>query len=152
MGVDARATVQFGFCFILVCLPVSAATCESLASLQLRDATVTAAQVVAAGAFVPPGAAPRPAALALYKSLPAFCRVQGVSHPSPDSHIEFEVWLPVAGWNGKYMGVGNGGSAGSITYTYTPNAHGLADALMEGFAASSTDTGHRGAGDDYSFG
>jgi tannase/feruloyl esterase len=132
--------------------PLRSATCDSLAALHLTNAEITAAEVVAAGSFLPPGAAPRPAALALYKSLPSFCRVQGVAKPSSDSHIEFEVWLPVAGWNGKYMGVGNGGSTGSISYTYTANSHGLVDALAEGFAASSTDTGHRGAGDDYSFG
>jgi Tannase and feruloyl esterase len=148
----ARAIGRFGLCPIFLSLPLGAATCDSLASLKLVDANVTAAQVLPAGSFLPPGPAPRPAALAVYKSLPTFCRVQGVSKPSDDSHIEFEVWLPVAGWNGKYMGIGNGGSAGSITYTYTPNSHGLADALMEGFAASSTDTGHKGPGDDYSFG
>ena len=150
---QATAIVRGGLFVIFLSLPLAAATsCDGLASLKLTDATVTSAAEVAAGAFLPPGPAPRPAALALYKSLPAFCRVQGVSTPTSDSHIEFEVWLPVSGWNGKYMGVGNGGSAGSITYVYTANAHGLADALKEGFAASSTDTGHRGAGDDYSFG
>jgi hypothetical protein len=137
---------------ILIAAPLAASTCDSLAGLKLPHTSITAAQVVAAGAFTPPGPAPRPAALATYQALPAFCRVQGVLQPSGDSHIEFEVWLPVSGWNGEYMGIGNGGSAGSITYTYTANAHGLADALLEGFAASSTDTGHRGAGDDYSFG
>ena len=151
MSSQARPITRFGLC-ILLSLPLGAATCDSLAALQLANTTITAAQSVAAGAFLPSGPAPRPAALALYKSLPAFCRVQGVSQPTSDSHIEFEVWLPAANWNGKYMGIGNGGSAGSITYTYTPNAHGLADALKEGFAAASTDTGHRGAGDDYSFG
>ena len=148
----AKTLARSGLWSILLSLPVGAATCDGLASLKLANASITAADVVAAGSFVPPGRGPNPAALALYKSLPAFCRVQGLAQPSSDSHIEFEVWLPVAGWNGKYMGVGNGGSAGSITYTYTPNAHGLANALMAGFAASSTDTGHRGAGDDYSFG
>ena len=38
--------------------------------------------------------------------------MQGVIQPSIDSHIEFEVWLPASGWNGKYLGVGNGGFAG----------------------------------------
>ena len=151
MSRQIRPITRFALCVILS-LPLSAATCDGLAALKLANTTITAAQVVAAGAFLPSGPAPRPAALALYKSLPAFCRVQGVSQPTSDSHIEFEVWLPAADWNGKYMGIGNGGSAGSITYTYTPNAHGLADALKERFAAASTDTGHRGAGDDYTFG
>jgi feruloyl esterase len=58
--------------------------------------------------------------LAAFKSLPAFCRVQGVIQPSGDSHIEFEVWLPMSGWNRDYMGVDNGGLAGSIIYAARP--------------------------------
>ncbi|MBV8903778.1 MAG: tannase/feruloyl esterase family alpha/beta hydrolase [Acidobacteriia bacterium] len=45
-----------------------------------------------------------------------FCRVEGTIAPSSDSNIEFEVWLPISGWNGKDLGVGNGGFAGSIVY------------------------------------
>jgi hypothetical protein len=111
-----------------------AADCESVASLKLKDATVTAAHSVAAGEFKPPeGPQNGP-----YKSLPAFCRVQAVSKPSADSQIEFEVWLPEAGWNGKYFGIGNGGFAGSIQYSL------MAAALYNGYASSSTDTGHKG--------
>jgi len=94
--------------------------------------------VVAAGAFAPPSG---PKA-AIYKVTPEFCRVQGVLTPTADSHIEFEVWLPSSGWNGKYLGVGNGGFAGSIGYTA------LADAVANGYAASSTDTGHQAGGTD----
>jgi hypothetical protein len=133
-------------CAILIAGPVAAATCESLASLKLANASITGAQVVAAGAFTPPDAQPNGQALATYKALPAFCRVQGVIQPSSDSHIEFEVWLPASGWNGKHLGVGNGGFAGSIAYTVFPaaNTPGLAEALALGYAASSTDTGHKG--------
>ena len=39
--------------------------------------------------------------------LPAFCRVQGVSKPSADSDIRFEVWLPQpAAWNRKFLSTG----------------------------------------------
>src|SRR5262249_56046766 len=41
-------------------------------------------------------------------------------------------------WNGKFHGIGNGGFAGSISYT------GLAGALARGYATASTDTGHGG--------
>jgi hypothetical protein len=113
---------------------VLAADCESLTSLKLPDATVTSANVVAAGAFVPPdGPANGP-----YKTLPQFCRVHAVAKPSSDSQIEFEVWMPVSGWNGKYFGIGNGGFAGSIQYSL------MAAALHNGYASSSTDTGHKG--------
>ncbi len=139
---------RFVLCAILIAVPVAAATCESLASLKLADTDITGARGVAAGAFTPPGAPINgPAA---YKTLPAFCRVQGVIQASSDSHIEFEVWLPASGWNGKYLGVGNGGFAGSITYTAGPtsNTPGLAQALATGYAVSSTDTGHKGGGTD----
>ena len=134
------------FCATLTAAPMFAATCESLASLKLPSTTITTAQTVAAGAFTPPGPALTPVALATYKALPAFCRVQGVIQPSSDSHIEFEVWLPVSGWNGKYFGVGNGGFAGTINYTTHPPD--LAEALTAGYAASSTDSGHKGASTD----
>ena len=100
-------------CFV-ACFAVTgfaASTCDSLTSLKLLATTVTAAHSVEPGAFTPPTGSAAP-----YKSLPAFCRVQGVIAPSPDSHIEFEVWLPVSGWNGSYLGAGNGGFAGSISY------------------------------------
>ena len=117
----------------LACSAVAAATCESLAELKLPNTTITLAQSVAAGAFAPSGSAAAP-----YKDLPAFCRVAGVIKPSNDSDIKFEVWLPAANWNGKFHGIGNGGFAGSISYT------GLAPAVARGFATASTDTGHSG--------
>ena len=55
--------------------------------------------------------------------------------PSSDSHIEMELWLPAADWNGKFQAVGNGGWAGSITFTA------MAQALKEGYATASNDTG-----------
>jgi Tannase and feruloyl esterase len=112
---------------------VSAATCEKLAELKLPDTTITAAQSVAKGAFAPPTGSAAP-----YQELPAFCRVAGVIKPTNDSEIKFEVWLPSENWNGKFQGIGNGGFAGSISYT------GLAGALARGYAAASTDTGHSG--------
>jgi tannase/feruloyl esterase len=48
----------------------------------------------------------------------------------------FEVWLPTTSWNGKYQGAGNGGLAGSITYSD------MRAAVSRGYATSSTDTGH----------
>ncbi|MBI2994209.1 MAG: tannase/feruloyl esterase family alpha/beta hydrolase [Gammaproteobacteria bacterium] len=65
--------------------------------------------------------------------VPAFCRVAGRIEPA----IHFEVWMPARGWNGKFNGVGLGGYLGAINY----NA--LAEALARGYAAASTDAGHR---------
>jgi feruloyl esterase len=130
---------------LLLAAPLAAATCDGLSGLKLAGATIAAAQTVAPGAFAAPGAPANDPALSTYRKLPAFCRVQGVIRPSSDSHIEFEVWLPAAGWNGRYQGVGNGGFAGSIGYT------GLAGAVAAGYASSSTDTGHMAEGTDASW-
>src|SRR5262245_23923824 len=113
--------------------PVAARTsCENLASLGLPNATITSAQSVAAGAFTPPDGG-QPA-----RNAPAFCRVTATLKPTGDSDIKVEVWLPAAGWNGKYQAVGNGAFNGSIGYPA------LTTAISRGYAASATDTGHTG--------
>src|ERR1700679_3899530 len=117
-------------------LPAMAASCESLASLNLPDTTITVAKLVPAGEFVQPGPPGRGNAGAANKDLPAFCRVEATLKPSSDSDIKVEVWLPASGWNRKYQAVGNGAWAGSIVYSD------LAKALRQGYATSSTDTGH----------
>jgi tannase/feruloyl esterase len=115
-----------------------AAACDRLAaSLKLTSAKVTSSHAVAAGHFVPPGAAGGTAANA-FADLRAFCRVELTLTPSADSDIKSEVWLPASGWNGKFQQVGNGAWAGSIQYLA------LADALRRGYAAASTDAGHTG--------
>lgn len=65
-----------------------------------------------------------------------FCRVAATLKPSGDSNIKIEVWLPLQGWNGKLMGAGDFGWAGSLMYG------GLLYGLEHGFATVSTDTGH----------
>lgn len=126
---------------------LSAATCDSIAHLQPAGTSITSAQLVPAGEFAPPRPA-NPTQAAIYKALPGFCRVRGVIRPSSDSNIEFEVWMPASGWNGRYLGVGNGGFAGSINYSAGAegNAPGMAQALAAGYATSSTDTGHEAGG------
>ncbi|HUI82252.1 MAG TPA: tannase/feruloyl esterase family alpha/beta hydrolase [Bryobacteraceae bacterium] len=126
----------------LLATPLVAATCESLSALKPPDTTITAASTVAAGAFTPPAGPQLGQAPVDYKALPAFCRVQGVIQPSADSHIEFEIWLPASGWNGRYEGLGNGGFAGSIDFG------GMGNALANGYVASATDTGHKGSAID----
>jgi feruloyl esterase len=124
-----------------------AATCESVLALSLPNTTVTLAQVVPAGAFSAPvtgrGAAP---GTDPFKQLPAFCRVAATLKPSSDSDIKIEVWMPIADWNRKFQAVGNGGYAGSITYTSGSGGieRGMAEALKRGYATASTDTGHIG--------
>jgi feruloyl esterase len=55
--------------------------------------------------------------------------------------INFEVWMPVADWNGRFQGVGGGGYAGVISYPA------MAVALRQGYATASTDTGHVAGGE-----
>ena len=113
----------------------AAPNCESLANLPIPHTKISVAELRAAGDFAAPGAG-------TVKGLPAFCRVAGSIKPSDDSDIRFEVWLPAAGWNQKFQGVGNGGFAGSI------NFGGLGDAVKHNYATASTDTGHEGGGTD----
>lgn len=119
---------------------VHASPCEDLTRLTFPNTTVTNAQLVAAGAFRLPAGVRRSSAeiFTAFDLLPQFCRVQATIAPSRDSHIEVEVWLPVTGWNGKLLGTGNGGYAGSLSYFR------LGEAVLSGYASASTDTGHKG--------
>ena len=81
--------------------------------------------------------------------IPAHCRVQIVLKPTSDSLINMEMWLPPADkWNGKFMGVGNGGFAGSIQGL----ANEMPQALRLGYATAGTDTGHQDQGGAWAIG
>jgi feruloyl esterase len=108
------------------------ADCAALTHLALKSAHVLSADAVAGPTFLPPGA-PRP-----LEALPAFCRVTGVISPA----VRFEVWLPLAGWNGKFEGTGNGGYAGAIVYRE------LADGVRRHYAVADTDMGHQSTAPD----
>jgi feruloyl esterase len=80
----------------------------------------------------------------MYAALPAFCRVVASLKPTFDSDIRTEIWLPLSGWNGKFVAVGNAGWGGAIgSGAYAD----MAEALRRGYATSATDDGHpdRGA-------
>ena len=119
--------------------PSAAAACEAGSMPAFPAAKVTAAQLLPAGAFAPPGGASR----ARFAELPAFCRVMLTLTPSTDSDIKVEVWLPAAGWNGRFQAIGQGGMAGSIPYPA------MALALQGGYATAGTDTGHVGNNADF---
>lgn len=123
---------------LLAALPALAGTCESLSHAALPGTTITTAQSIPAGTFTPPYGN------ALDK-LPAFCRVAGVIKPASDSYIRFEVWMPASGWNGRFLGVGNGGFAGSIGF------NSMAGNLKRGYATAGTDTGHEATAEDASW-
>jgi len=117
-----------------------ASQCSDLAStfssLQLDDgaglvgpATV---QDITSGSYTPAGSTTP------ITGLPPFCRVAldiSSTGDASQSQILVEVWLPESGWNGRYLGTGNGGFAGAISATA------LAGGLVEGYAVANTDMG-----------
>jgi len=114
--------------------PAQSGPCEALAGLKLTRASIVSAVIVSERPVTPRHAGD-PAPLAL----PERCVVKGMAHPSSDSEIRFELWLPVASaWNGKYQQVGNGGWAGSIPTS------GLTAGIRRGYATAGTDDGHVG--------
>jgi feruloyl esterase len=75
------------------------------------------------------------------------CRVSITLRPAVDSEIKSEVWLPAASvWNGKLLMEGGGGLVGSI------NTGGMTNAVREGYASASTDTGHTGSSGRFALG
>jgi len=118
-------------------------SCDALGALKLPDVTITAAVPVDAGSFRAPGASPTAAPM----NTPAFCRIAATLTPTPESHIKIEVWLPPTGaWNGKFLGTGNGGAGGAISYPA------LVAGLQKGYATANTDMGTSTTGLDFSFG
>lgn len=117
---------------------LSAASCAALAKLPIAHAQILTAELVSAGAFHPPSAEPFGAPPDFTK-LPPFCRIAGSLHPTADSDIRFELWLPAESWNGRFLQAGNGGAAGALVYSA------LIDPLARGYAVAHTDTGHQGA-------
>src|SRR5262245_51030278 len=130
-----RPLATFGLAiagFALSATVARAATCESLASLTIPSATITAAASMRVSANVPIGAS--------QSSFP-FCRIAATLKPTADSDIKMELWLPVprtegapgnAGWNGKFLMVGNGGWNGNI------DRNALEAGMRRGYAVAST--------------
>jgi feruloyl esterase len=119
----------------IVATPVAAATCASLADLAPPDTTITAAQSVPAGTYTAPDGE-------VFSNLPAFCRIAATLTPTSDSNIKIEIWMPYSGWNGRYLGTGNGGIAGLIFYPT------LAAFLQLHYAVAHTDMGTSPAATD----
>ncbi|QYE36539.1 tannase/feruloyl esterase family alpha/beta hydrolase [Polymorphobacter sp. PAMC 29334] len=113
----------------LAAVPAAAAGCDGLAAYH-PDKTEIHATTIAAGTALP---------FAQGAKLPfALCRVEGAAHPTSDSDIRFEVLIPEgAGWNGRFLQVGNGGFAGQIPYGT------MLLGLAKGYAVAGTDDGHQ---------
>ena len=117
-----------------------AMSCEAVAKQALPQARITSAVSVKAGPFMPAGAAARPV------DLPAHCRIAATLTPSSDSDIKMELWLPLTGWNGKFMMVGNGGWSGAVPLPA------MTEPLRRGYAVAGTDTGHEGGRGTFALG
>lgn len=128
-------------CLVVVLGAIPAAaqqSCASLASMKIPGVTITLAQSIAPPPdFEVPSLPGRYGTPTGEKVSVPFCRVTAYATPTSDSHIGFEVWLPTpANWNGLYLGEGNPGFVGSISYG------GMAREIAQGYATASTDTGH----------
>lgn len=102
----------------------SDATCQAMLSLSIPDTELTSANVVAQTA-----------------TLPAHCRVVGVTHGEPGSNVGVEVRLP-DGWNGKLLLTARQGYMGSFPPVGNPAVTG---ALSRHYAIVTTDGGHSGS-------
>lgn len=93
-------------------------SCESLATVALPNTTIESAALDAAD--------------------PNTCRVVAVTtHPPAADRIRVWIAIPMANWNGRFLGNGGGGFSGG-------NQASLNQPVALGFAAGATDTGHEG--------
>jgi pimeloyl-ACP methyl ester carboxylesterase len=61
-----------------------------------------------------------------------------LAHPGANDSVLVQVWLPLAGWNGRFVGLGGSGWVAGI------GALSLAPFVSQGFAAATTDAGLSG--------
>lgn len=140
------ALVTVAGLWMLASAPTAAASsgCEELGGgARVGQAVVVLAQPVAAGDYTAADGVK-------LTGLPSFCRIFAVASAETGSHILIELWMPdAAGWNGKFLGIGNAGHAGKI------GSSALANGLKRGYAAASTDMGSSPAaisGVEFNFG
>jgi feruloyl esterase len=114
------------------------ARCAALVRQSFPDTKITLAQAMLPG-FKVPGSENSPGGPVTVQA--AFCRVAGTVAPA----INFEVWMPLDGWNGRFQGLGLGALLGAIQYAP------MAQSVAKGYAVASTDTGHQGGGGDASW-
>ena len=137
---------------LLVSKPSSAA-----GDVAARCAALTGASLPAAGIGLPTTGATVASAAMSDASDPngAFCKVVGAIHPvdksAPD--INFQLNVP-SNWNGKALHLGGGGYDGTVVTGLAANflGFGAVQPLKRGYATFGSDSGHKGAGADASFG
>lgn len=95
--------------------------CDALKAIDLSEATGAGVRLTEVGMLPPAG------------DQPALCRVSGFVDPQ----VGFEIRMPVNGWNGKLLVTGCSNLCGIL------QIQGMEDALARGYAAATTDMGHR---------
>jgi hypothetical protein len=147
------STTRFQQCLVVLLLVFAfgtahaqdAARCSALKSNvfeHLTDATTTilTTELVMAGtaaAYKPNSFNGTPLAnaqMAAATDLPTYCRVVGMIEPE----VKFELRLPVAGWNGRFLMQGCGGMCGIVSM------ESCEDGLVRDYAVANTDMGHEG--------
>ena len=113
--------------------------CSAVARLALPQTRITRAEAVhVTGEYAVPGTEKGIGLTAPVKVHRSFCRVAGVVEPA----INFETWMPLENWNGRFQGFGLGAFYGKLPYTP------MAQSLDRGYAVGGTDTGHQSESDD----
>jgi feruloyl esterase len=126
----SHAVFAMLFCSVISATAAAQVSCDSIGrGTILGNSNVLSSQSISSGTFTAPGGKK-------LEALPPFCRIVARATPSPESNIIIEVWLPEAStWNGKLLGTGNGGFAGTIAYSA------LAGGIQRGYAVANTDMG-----------
>ena len=134
-GVSSLTSTAFGLCALLGALSAATALAEQPNGLAaLKELKIEAGTIkLVEHSDTPTMALAKGGPL---KNLPPRTVVKTVLNPAKGSNINVEVWLPdAAKWNGRFVGLGNGGAAGGI------NPGGLAGMMANGYAVATTDMG-----------
>ncbi len=127
--------------------------CPELSQLKLSGVEITKAELIPAGATVPPAYPGAPS----IGPLPAHCRVDGIINRrkgvgGEEFGIRFAIALPQKEtWNGDFLMQGGGGGNGIVSYPAGANYAGDTPGLSRGFAVASTDTGHKAKSGAFDF-
>ena len=102
---------------------LAAQECGAIANLKIENTNLlSATEVPAAG------------------DLPAYCRVLGFVRPA----INFEIRMPLQGWNGKFYMAGCGGFCGTLDADRPGFTNAMNFGLRRSYAVSTMDSGHWG--------
>ena len=139
------AVLAVGILFTSEAQLTGASSCSSLIGLSLPDTTIISATEMTAP-FVTTVATNSAPTFTVPGPFP-FCLIRAKLTPTSDSNIQVEVWLPSpTKWNGKFVGLGNGGLTGAIRHAS------MVRPLWSGYAVANSDLGHPGSNASFAFG